>query len=126
MADYCAEADVKQIFGDDHVDDWATMDPADNAATIAARIARMCKVASGMFDDVLRATNTGVPLQNADGTYPVTAVDLSARLTGLLLYEANGTDQPAQHRYSFMREDVFHRLEQIRLGQIKLDAEIGG
>lgn len=127
---YCTASDIEAIFGLGHVTSWATMDPEDSATTIAARKTLACNVASSWLDDILRATSFEVPAVDSSGATPTTISDLSARLAGLWLYEANGADAAnrdgAAHRYSFMREDVYKRLEAIRTGLVKIDAVIGG
>ena len=127
----CTESDVDQIFGDAHVTSWATQDPADAGATITARKVRACLVATVAVEDLLRATAYAVPALNADAATPITLVDLAARIAGLWLYEAQGADGMHSsgipiHRYSFMREDVRRRMEEIRLGTVILDAVTGG
>jgi len=76
-------------------------------------------------------TSFAVPVVNVNGEVPTTVADLTARLAGLWLYEANGADKIDRggepiHRYSFMREDVMRRLEAIRTGLVKVDAVLGG
>lgn len=131
---YCATSDVEAIFGPANVSatgGWADLSGADDAPTIAARIAYTIAMADAHIDDALRGTGYKLPIQTSAGATPTSVTGMSARLTGVLLYEASGTvdrnsDGRVEHAYGYARAGVEQMLKQIRSGELKLDAITGG
>jgi len=126
---YCAEADIKQVFGTTNVDKWADLDDDANAANIAARIAVAVLVADDEIDDSARCQHWRIPLANAAGTTPRTIINLAATIAGLWLYEARGSNDfhpqtgVPSHRLAWKAKWVRRTLHEIRTGIRKIDAE---
>lgn len=126
---YCTQANIESVFGDTNVAKWADMD--NDGSADSGRIDRAISVADAMIDDVCRLTGLKIPVQNAAGSTPTTIEELSANLAGVWLYEARGVMDFSEggepnHRLAWHRHNARRTLHQIRTGQIKLDAVIGG
>jgi hypothetical protein len=134
MSTYCALADIENAFGKENVSGvsgtggWVDLDNDGNSANRTARANAAIAYASDAIDDVVRNTNYTIPLATAASATPTTVTNLAAILAGLWLYEARGTQdmnprtgEPV-HRLAFRREYAERTLDQLRKGEIKLDA----
>ena len=128
---YSARTDVEAVFGTTNVEQWATLDDGDGAAEITARITAAILYADAQIDDIARLSPYRTPLQDDDRNTPTTIMKLSAKLAGIELYEARGsqdfnpqTGMP-YHRLAFQATRAKRLLEAIRTGQVKLDAVLG-
>jgi hypothetical protein len=130
MSTYCAKTDIEQVFGPTNVSKWSDLDNDADATKIANRITAAIAYASESIDDILRCTSYPIPVVTAADATPATVKDLAAKLAGIWLYEARGSQdfdrdsgQP-YHRYAWVRRDCYRTLEDIRTGRRKLDARI--
>lgn len=125
---YCEDSDIEQIFGTENVDFWADLSGSDEASTKAARKEWARELATEMVDNILRGTPYAVPAKSPSGSTPKTIVDLTARLAGLWLYEARGTDDMEFREGQPVHRLLMHRLyadkiiQEIRTGMLVLDA----
>jgi hypothetical protein len=129
---YCQRSDVENIFGIPNVATWAllsTNDPNSTAglAEVAARIALEIQVQTAEIDDHLREGGFTLPLVVNEST--ISVVRLCATLVGVALYENRGTIDynhetgRVEHRYQFKKDWANKRLDEIRSGKIRWDAE---
>ena len=127
MATYCIRADVEQIYGATNVANFADLDRDGSSVKIAARITAAIVTASAIVDDYGRATNYRIPYTTDAGAVPTTIIDVTARLTGLLLYEPLGADGfspdgKANHKYYYQREMLNQFWADIHAGRRILDS----
>jgi hypothetical protein len=121
--DYCVKSDIVDIFGVKNIEKWADIDNDSNAVTIAARIARAIDVASDDIDDQLRQSSHLIPISTPAGTTPTAIVDIAAKLAGVWIYEARGTeDSKGIHRLSSVKGEAHLTLANIRTGKTRLNA----
>jgi hypothetical protein len=129
---YATRSDVENIFGIPNVATWAllsTNDPSSDAglAEIANRIQLEIQTQTAEIDDHLREGGYTLPLVvNESG---LSLVRLCATLVGVALYENRGTIDynhetgRVEHRYQFKKDWANKRLDEIRSGKIRWDAE---
>ncbi len=121
--DYCQKSDIVDLFGTINVTKWSDIDNNENAVTIAARIARAIDVASDDIDDQLRQSPHLIPIVTAAGSPPTAIVDICAKLAGVWLYEARGTeDAKGMHRLSSVKGEAHLALANIRTGKTRINA----
>jgi len=126
---YSVEADLNLAYGETNIQTYADLDRDDDAAKIAARIARAIAVGDAEIDDAARRGGYSTPIKDQDGDTPVTITNLSAVLAGLWLYEAVASMDTkrgeAAHKFTFRRSWARRMKAAIISGDIKLDAVSG-
>ena len=132
IGSYCIRADVENVFGVSNVASWAllsTNDPnsAAGLAEIANRIQLEIQTQTAEIDDHLREGGYTLPLVVNEST--ISVVRLCATLVGVALYENRGTIDynhetgRVEHRYQFKKDWANKRLDEIRSGKIRWDAQ---
>ena len=122
-SDYCDRSDIEDLFGTVNVEKWGDLNNTKVPAEIAARIARAISTSSDDMDDQLRQGPYLIPVVTAAGTTPGTIVDICAKLAGVWLYEARGTeDSKGIHRLSSVKGEAHLALANIRTGKTRIDS----
>jgi hypothetical protein len=127
---YSSNSDVYQRFGQLNVREWANYDNLDDdpaAAAVTTNVTASATPAYAHINAALRCTPYRVPSVNESGTADPILTDIEATLRGVWLYEGHGVSDrdpegKPQHLLSAAKEDALNKLEQIRTGQLKLDA----
>jgi hypothetical protein len=126
---YCDRDRIEQVYGAEHIAQYAKMDGNDSEATITARINLAIAFAGDEIDGVARkAAYQNIPLVDASDATPNDIANLAAVLAGLWLYEAKGSHDTdgrsgrALHRLQFRRAWARRRLNEIREGEYVIDA----
>jgi len=125
---YCTRSDIEDLFGPLNVAKWADLDNDQDAAAIAARVARAIEVATAKIDDRLRGGPYSLPIVGD----PPTLVNLAASLAGLWLYESRGVQDFSpetgvpMHRLRWFSEQAEKTLKDLRAGVLRLDVTLVG
>ena len=125
---YCTRSDIEDLFGPLNVAKWADLDNDQDAAAIAARIARAIAVSSAKIDDRLRGGPYSLPINGS----PATLVNLCASLAGVWLYESRGVQDYSPdggfpvHRLRWFSEQAEKTLRDLRAGVLRLDVALTG
>jgi len=127
MSIYCEQSDMELVFGTNAISDWADLDG--DATKKASRITEAIAQAGEEIDAVLRTTTYSNQLGIADaaGSTPRMIKNIAAVLAGVWLYDGQGCrdrdkDGRPFHNLEFRRQWAMDKLEQIRTGQIQLNA----
>jgi len=84
---YSVQSDTEDIFGPDNVSKWADLNNNKVATEISARITWAILEAKEQIDARLYGCKYSVPFILVESVYDPIIVTLSARLTGVLLYD---------------------------------------
>jgi len=123
MSTYCVKADIEGFFGTANVAKFADIDNDESAVTIAARIAAAISDASDEIDDELRQSRYLIPITTPAGATPSAITDIAAKLAGVRLYEARGTeDAQGNHRLTSVKGEAHLALANIRTGKLSINA----
>lgn len=124
MTDYCARADIENVFGITNAETWADLDNDGDAGKITARIASACAWATREINDRLRASIYVTPLvEDEGGALPETVVDLAANLAGVWLYEHRGVKDynpdtgASVHRLQYQKDAANRVIRMVLAGQ---------
>ena len=118
MADYCTATDMELIYGPKNIKRWADLDNDEVAATIAARKAWACELATEFVNSRLLNGPYEIPFTSV----PTMIVNLTAMYAGILLYDGRqvvSSEEP-HDQVSRQRKDFDRYLRQIFKGQLKL------
>ena len=128
MSEYCERADIETIYGSQNVVFFAEMGSEDDDATIAARITYFIVLASEEVDERSRALGFQVPLvTETTADTPTTITHITARLAGIMLYEALGMDSftpegKPNHKYWYQRLFIKQFWDDVKNSDRFLDA----
>lgn len=129
---YCAQSDIEAIFGANSVSKWADMNNNQNSTQITARITQAIAEADEIINGRLRGTSYRLPLLSASGTSLVTptlVTHVAAVLAGLWLHDPRGAidvgGEGVPHALSYWKGWAYKVLDEIALGNIRLDAMRG-
>lgn len=115
---YSVKADSEQIFGKTNILKWADLNNNKNEVEISARITWAIQEAYDEINARLKGCRYTVPFVT---TYDPIIVTLSARLTGVLLYDNRMlVDNPDTDELIFHRRQVERVYKQIHGGQLSL------
>lgn len=119
---YAAESDCKIIFGKHNIEKWADVDNAKDAAAIESRIEWALALAEETVNNRLRGGPYAVPFSEPA---PLVVTDVTARLAGVLLYEARGvTDFSPNgdviHQLKHHKDHVQKFFEDVHKGRLRL------
>lgn len=117
---YCDREDIEQIYGASNVASWADLENESDAGEIAAKINWACVAATNRMNDRLRDGPYEVPF---DEPYSEQLVEMTARLAGVLLYDARGIIDMGQdgepiHQLSAHRRAVMSFVMDVLSGRI--------
>jgi len=129
---YCSRSDVEMIFGADNVEKWADLDNDADTDKIAARIEWAIELSQQTIDDELRGGPYEIPFDDSSASgsgsgAPVLVQDATARLAGVLLYEARGAidwdpdDGKAGHVLQPHKDHVKRFINRVLTGRVRLD-----
>jgi phage gp36-like protein len=124
---YGSTAGLNQKFGPNSVSKWADLNNDQNADEIAARIAAALDYADAEVNSHLARTHYRKPLVTAAGTVPAMVADIANALAGCWLKDARGQDtfdeqESPQDSLTWHRTQAYKKIEQIKSGEIRLDA----
>lgn len=115
---YSVKADSEQIFGKTNILKWADLNNNNNETEILARITWAIQQAYDEINARLKGCRYTVPFVT---TYDPIIVTLSARLTGVLLYDNRMlVDNPDADELIYHRVQVERVYKQIHGGQLSL------
>jgi len=108
---YCTRDDIETIYGEDNVAVFANLDKTSSAGTVTARIASWIAEASEAMEEMGRPLGFQIPFVTDAGTVPESIVKMTARLAGIIGYEAFGLDGfspegKPNHKYWYQRQQV--------------------
>ena len=118
---YSVRADTEQIFGATNVSKWADLDNDEDSDNIASRITWAIGLAHAQINARLKGCRYTVPFTLVNSAYDEIIIDLSARLTGVLLYDNRKlVDIPEFDEVNAHREIVEATYRDIHGGRISL------
>jgi hypothetical protein len=124
LSGYCDREDIELIYGASNVAKWADLENNEDSAEITAKIQWACDTATSRMDDRLRDGPYAVPFEEP---YPQQIVEQTARLAGVLLYDARGiVDQGGDgepiHQLAPHRRMVQAFIMDVLSGRIKFSS----
>lgn len=116
---YATCEDLTSVFGNDNVDKWADLNNEEDAQFIRDRKNWALHLASRRIDELLYAGPYSVPFSLP---YPVTLVDMTARLAGVILYEGRGIadSDDMDHKLASFKQEVHAWCSRVVNGQVRL------
>lgn len=121
---YATRADIENRFGKSAVKKWASMEGSTSLADVTAKITTALADAETEVDDALRGGPYAIPFTSIPGR--ITA--LTARLAGVILYEARGVELEDEsddaETIANHRKQIMETLRKIKHGGIQLSVAI--
>jgi len=118
---YSVRSDSNSIFGKANIDRWADLTNDEMDDEIDARITWAIQEAYDQINARLKGCRYVVPFTLVDSAYDPIIVTLSARLTGVLLYDSRKlVDVPDFDEMMYHRSTVERTYKQIHGGQLSL------
>lgn len=118
---YCTREDIELTFGAENTKKWADMDNTNDDAFIEMRIDRAIESAEAQINTLLGSKGYVVPVVD---DIPIILRDITAKLAGIILYEARGISAwdevtgRARDALAFHRKQVNDWIRGFRSGLI--------
>jgi len=121
---YATRSDIESRFGKSSVLKWASMEGTTSRADVVAAITTALADAETEVNDMLRGGPYAIPFASV----PSRITKETARLAGVLLYEARGVELEDEsddaETIGNHRKHVMNTLRNIKHGNIQLDVSV--